>query len=237
MLDSRPPVDLFGVAHLAALAATVAASVGLSMVLQRRPAEQVDRRVRAGLAAFLVLMTTLHVLWVLDNREVVVWEFLPLHLCDLSIFVGLYALWTRRRLAAELLYFWTCSGTFLAMILPAIDRGFPSFRFFIYFGLHGGVVVTSVVLVYGMALYPDRRSPLRAFGLTLIYIALITVVNFTAGQNYLFLVHKPPEETLLDYMGPWPVYVFVALAIGLGLFYVLNWPFRKRESGRAKLSG
>jgi hypothetical integral membrane protein (TIGR02206 family) len=230
MLDSRPPVDLFGVAHLAALLGTVAAAIGLSALLRRQPSVMVDRAVRVGLAAFLVLATTLHVLWVIDNREVVVWEFLPLHLCDLSIFVALYALATKQRLAAELLYFWTCSGTFLAMVLPAIDRGFPSFRFFIYFSLHGGVVVTSLVLIYGLGLYPDRRSPLRAYGLTMLYIVPIAILNFATGQNYLFLAHKPPEETLLDYMGPWPIYVFVALAIGLGLFYVLNWPFRTRDA-------
>jgi hypothetical integral membrane protein (TIGR02206 family) len=230
VIDSQPPVELFGVAHVAAIFTTVAASIGLSVLLRRHDSNgRLDVGVRLGLAGLLVAMTTLHVLWVLDNREVVVWEFLPLHLCDLSIFLALYALLTKQRIAAELLYFWTCSGTFLAMVLPAIDRGFPSFRFFIYFGLHGGVVLTSVVLIYGMGLFPDRRSPLRAYSLTLIYMLMITVVNFAAGQNYLFLAHKPPEETLLDYMGPWPVYVFVALAIGLGLFHVLNWPFRTRE--------
>jgi hypothetical integral membrane protein (TIGR02206 family) len=232
MLDSRPPVDLFGVAHVAALLTTVAASIGLSTLLQRHRSDRVELAVRAGLAAFLLLMTALHVLWVIDQREVTVWEFIPLHLCDLSIFVALYALWTKQRLAAELLYFWTCSGTFLAMVLPAIDRGFPSFRFFIYFSLHGGVVVASIALVYGIGLYPDRRSPLRAFGLTLIYIVVIAALNFMTGQNFLFLAHKPPERTLLDYMGPWPIYIFVALAIGLGLFYLLNWPFRNRDASR-----
>lgn len=230
MLDSRPPVDLFGVAHLAAILTTVAASIGLSALLRKRSARATDLAVRVGLAGFLLLSTTLHVLWVLDNREVTVWEFIPLHLCDLSIFVALYALLTKHRVAAELLYFWTCSGTFLAMVLPAIDRGFPSFRFFIYFMLHGGVVVASVVLVYGMGLFPDRRAPQRAFGLTLIYMAAIAVVDYATGQNYLFLAHKPPEETLLDYMGPWPLYIVVALAIGFGLFHVLHWPFRARAA-------
>ncbi|HLT39803.1 MAG TPA: hypothetical protein VK034_26150, partial [Enhygromyxa sp.] len=85
MLDSRPPVDLFGVAHIAAILTTVAASIGLCTLLRRRPSDALDRQIRVGLSIFLVAMTTLHVLWVLDNREVVVWEFLPLHLCDLSI--------------------------------------------------------------------------------------------------------------------------------------------------------
>ncbi len=227
VIDSKPPVELFGVAHFAAVLATVSVGVGLSRVIRRRPA--LEPTVRAGLAGLLLVMTTLHVLWVLDNREVTVWEFIPLHLCDLSIFLALFGLLGKQRRAAELLYFWTCSGTFLAMILPAIDRGFPSFRFFIYFGLHGGVVIAAIVLVYGMRLYPDRRSPLRAFAMTLAYMAAVAVVNLATGQNYLFLVHKPEQETLLDYMGPWPIYIGVALAIGLALFYLLNWPFRTRE--------
>lgn len=229
MIDSRPPVELFGVAHVAALLTTMGLCVGLSVALRRRPRAKLELGVRLGLAGLLVLATTMHVLWVIDNRGATVWEFIPLHLCDLSIFLALYALLSKQRLAAELLYFWTCSGTFLAMVLPAIDRGFPSLRFFIYFALHGGVVVTSVVLVYGMGLTPDKRSPPRAFGLTLIYMAAVAVVDFATGQNYLFLAHKPPQETLLDYMGPWPVYILVALTIGLGLFYVLNWPFRNVE--------
>lgn len=231
MLDSRPPVDLFGVAHVAAMLTTVAVGFGLSVVLRRRPFPSVELGVRLGVAAFLVLMTTLHVLWVIDNRAATVWEFIPLHLCDLSIFLALYTLLTKQRIAAELLYFWTCSATALAMVLPAIDRGFPSLRFFIYFALHGGVVVSALVLIYGLRLYPDRKSPLRAFALTLIYGAVVIVVDLAAGQNYLFLAHKPPEETLLDYLGPWPIYIFVVLAIGLALFHLLNWPFRKREPG------
>jgi hypothetical integral membrane protein (TIGR02206 family) len=228
MLDSRPPVDLFGVAHLVAMLATVTVAALLCAGLRRRASLSFERSVRLGLAAFLVSMSALHVLWVLDNRPVSVWEFIPLHLCDLSIFLALYALLTKQRLAAELLYFWTCSGTFLAMVLPAIDRGFPSLRFFIYFSLHGGVVVVAIVLVYGLGLQPDRRSPLRAFGLTLIYTLVVALIDLATGQNYLFLAHKPGEETLLDYMGPWPIYIVVGLSLGLGLFHLLNWPFRGR---------
>jgi hypothetical integral membrane protein (TIGR02206 family) len=234
MLDSNPPVELFGIVHVGALLATVGVGVALSVALRRRDSASLELAVRIGVASFLVVMTTLHVLWVLDNREPSVWEFIPLHLCDLSIFVALYALLTKQRLAAALLYFWTCSGTALAMVLPAIDRGFPSLRFFIYFSLHGAVVVSALVLVYGMRLYPDRRSPLRVFGLTLIYGAVVILVDLASGQNYLFLAHKPPEETMLDYMGPWPIYILVTLAIGLGLFYLLNVPFRKREPGSSE---
>jgi hypothetical integral membrane protein (TIGR02206 family) len=224
------PFILFGPAHLGALLLTIALAVGLSWPLHHRGSAQLETAVRLGLAVFLIAMTTAHVLWCLDHRPVTVWEFLPLHLCDLCIFVSLYALLTKHKLAAELLYFWTCSGTLLAMVLPACEYGFPNQRFFIYFSLHGGIVVTSVVLVYGLGLRPDRRAPLRAFGFTLLYTLIIAIVDFASGQNYLFLAHKPAQETLLDYFGPWPLYIFVALAIGLGLFYLLALPFMRSET-------
>lgn len=230
------PFVLFGPAHLGALLLTILLAVALSWPLHRHPSPRLETGVRLGLAVFLIVMTTAHVLWCIDHRPVTVWEFLPLHLCDLCIFVSLYALLTKQKLAAELLYFWTCSGTFLAMVLPAVEYGFPNQRFFIYFSLHGGIVVTSVVLVYGLGLRPDRRSPLRAFGLTLLYTLVIGIVDFASGQNYLFLVHKPPQETLLDYLGPWPVYIFVSLAIGLGLFYLLALPFFRDAQPRPAVS-
>jgi hypothetical integral membrane protein (TIGR02206 family) len=226
------PFDLFGPAHIGAMLMTFAVAIGLSLALHRRPSPTLEHGIRIGLAGFLVLATTAHVFWVLDHRAVTVWEFLPLHLCDLCIFVSLYALATKQRLAAETLYFWTCSGTLLAMMLPACETGFPTSRFFIYFSLHGGIIIVAVFLVYALGLRPDRRSPLRAFGITLVYTAIIAGVNFATGQNYLFLAHKPPQKTLLDYLGPWPVYIFVSLAIGLGLFYLLVLPFWRNEAVR-----
>jgi hypothetical integral membrane protein (TIGR02206 family) len=219
------PLTLFGPAHLGAMLATLAVAVGLSFALHRRQSPGLERGVRIGLAVFLVVATTFHVFWAIEHRPVTVWEFLPLHLCDLCIFVALYALATKQRLAAETLYFWTCSGTLLAMVMPACETGFPSLRFFIYFSLHGAIIVVAVVLVYALALRPDRRSPPRAFAITLVYTAVIALVNFATGQNYLFLAHKPDQATLLDYLGPWPIYIFVSLAIGLGLFYLLALPF------------
>lgn len=223
--DMETPLILFGPAHIGAMVLTFVVAIGLSLALHRRPSPTLEYGIRIGLAVFLIAATTAHVFWCLDHREVTVWEFLPLHLCDLCIFVSLYALATKQRLAAETLYYWTCSGTLLAMMLPACETGFPTARFFIYFSLHGGIIVVAVFLVYALGLRPDRRSPLRAFGITLAYTAIIAVVNFTTGQNYLFLAHKPPQKTLLDYLGPWPIYIFVSLAIGLGLFYLLTLPF------------
>ncbi|MCA9696440.1 MAG: TIGR02206 family membrane protein, partial [Myxococcales bacterium] len=202
---AAPPLPLFGPAHLVGIVGPVLVGAALALLLRRGHGPRVELAVRVGLAVFLIAMTALHVHWLIEYRNTAVWHFIPLHLCDLAIFVSLFGLASKRRILAEVLYFWTCSGTFLAMVLPNTDAGFPELRYFIYFGLHGGVVATAIVLVYGLRLYPDRRSPLRVFAVTLGYTACIAVVDFVWNQNYLFLDHKPTQKTLLNYMGPWPL--------------------------------
>jgi hypothetical integral membrane protein (TIGR02206 family) len=161
-------------------------------------------------------------------------QSLPLQLCDVAIFIAAVALWTRRQLAVEVSYFWGLAGTIQALFTPDLPQHFPTYPYFQYYIAHGGVVAAALLLVVGMRLQPSPWAAVRVAGLTIAYALLVGVVDAVTGANYMYLRSKPPSPTLLDVLGPWPVYILSAGVIAAVLFAILDAPFR---IGRATRSG
>jgi hypothetical integral membrane protein (TIGR02206 family) len=158
---------------------------------------------------------------------------LPLELCDAAMVLTVVTLLRPRRPTAELVYFWSASGSVLAMLTPDLRWSFPRWEFVIFFGLHGLVLASALLLVFGLGLRPRRGAPLRVLGITAGWAAFVALVNFVIGTNFMYLRQKPPVATPLDWMGPWPVYIVAAALVALALFELLAVPFR-REWKRAR---
>jgi hypothetical integral membrane protein (TIGR02206 family) len=186
--------------------------------------------VRWSLTAFLLGGVSAYLTAEAVTGDLSVWDFLPLHLCDFAIFVAAYALVTENRLAAEITYFWALSGTVLAMVMPDVAGGFLDWRWMAYFTMHGAVVVSAVVMAAGLGLSPRSGAPWRVLGWTLAYALVVAVVDLVTGANFLYLRRKPLEPTLLDWFGPWPIYIAVVAVVALALFHLLMLPFRKASA-------
>ena len=218
---------LFGPDHWAVLTLTAAAAVTAVALARRSRERPAGRALRAGLALFLLAGTVGYVVAELRAGRLTAWDLAPLHLCDFAIFVAVFALLTLDRLACELVYFWAGSGTLLAMVTPDVWLGFPDWRFLLFFGMHGGVLVSALTLTFGFGATPRPGAVRRVFLFTLAYAAIVAAVDFSFDKNFLFLRGKPQTRTLLDALGPWPVYLVAAGALGLALFVLLNLPFRR----------
>jgi uncharacterized membrane protein YwaF len=87
-------------------------------------------------------------------------------------------------------------------------------------------VVAALLLTIGFRLRPRPGAAGRAFGITAGYAALVGAANVALGTNFMFLRERPPNPTLLDWFGPWPVYIGVAGGLAYLLFWLLALPFR-----------
>jgi hypothetical integral membrane protein (TIGR02206 family) len=218
--------DLLAPEHVAALVAIATATVVLVVAARRRPG--------AWLKVLAVVLVVDEVSW---------WVFLsagggepgqraqplPLQLCDVAIFIAAAALWTRQSLLVEMTYFWGLAGTMQALLTPDLPQQFPSYPYFQYYIAHGGVVAAALVLVVGLHLRPRKWAVVRVAAVTIAYTAAVAAVDAITGADYMFLRSKPPSPTLLDALGPWPVYLFSAAVIAVLLFALLNAPFWLRR--------
>ncbi|MDP8943265.1 MAG: TIGR02206 family membrane protein [Actinomycetota bacterium] len=220
-------MQLFEPEHVAALVVTAVACAAVAWGGRRRPGPWLVRASRAlavAIAATYVAEGAAYALrgeWSLEIN-------LPLHLTDAATIVAVLALLDPRPILVELTYFWGLTASLQAVITPELSYGFPDLFFFTFFVIHAGVVLAAILLVVGRRLGPRRGAVVRAFLATAAVAFVAAIGSLATGGNYMYLREKPAMGSLLDLMGPWPVYIVSAGALALGLFLLLDAPFRRR---------
>lgn len=221
----QPYLPLFGPTHLALVAAIAAAAAGLGWWCRRAPSAA--PRVRAALGLLILINELVWYGYRYSTEGNRFPEGLPLHLCDLTVWLAAVAALTRRQWAFEFIYFAGLAGASLAILTPDLWTPFPSYPAIYYFAVHGLIVITAIVMLWGCGWRPRPGCLLRVFAVVNLFAAAVGAFNQWFGTNYMYLCKKPASATLLDWFGPWPVYIAVGELFALALFALLWLPFRR----------
>ena len=214
---------LFGPLHLGLLVVTAATAAVLSRLCRQRriPRRAVRRAIGYGLVV----------------NELIWWRFryshegvhlrnLPLQLCDATLWTSAVASIRPAAPIVEFAYFAGMAGAGMALLTPDLWSPWPTYPAIYFFVAHGGIVVAVCVLIFG-GIAPLRPGAVwRAFGMVLGFAAVIGAVNAIAGTNFMYLCKKPGNASLLDALGPWPMYLAASAVVALGLFWLLWLPAR-----------
>jgi hypothetical integral membrane protein (TIGR02206 family) len=150
----------------------------------------------------------------------------PLRLTDLATVVAGYALWSHRRWAYALTYYWCLTLSTQALVSPALQSpDFPSKEFLAFWAIHLAVVWAAIYLTWGIGMRPDWRSYRIAVGVTAVWAALTFAFNTVAGTNYGFVNAKPETASLLDVLGPWPWYLGTVALLLVTVWALMTWPW------------
>ncbi len=164
---------------------------------------------------------------------------LPLQLTDAISATAIIALWTRRMLAVELLYFWSLTASLQATLTPDLSASFPSVYYFTYFVYHVGAIVGACLLVLGCRLYPRPGAVWRVYAATFAVTVAAALGDVLTGGNYMYLREKPEHSSLLNVLGPWPWYIASTAALALALFALVklltDWIRRHDRSAEREL--
>ena len=219
--------QFLGVPHIVALSLTIVLPIALSVLVRK-----VDSSVVANVVCYL-LAATLIVneigIWIyraatVQSFSVFVQSYLPLHICGVALFVVVLVLLCRNQTLYEIGYFWGIVGTLNAVLTPQLGVGFPHYRFFQYFIVHGGIVVSVLFATWGLRMRPTLKGLLRSFLFVNLYMVFIAGVNLLLKSNYMFIC-EPPYTKSPFFFAPWPWYILILDGVALILFFVVYSPF------------
>lgn len=207
-----------------AVIAVFAAGAVLLVWLGRRQSDAAARRLGrvAGIVTVLIYLgAALNAL----NPPGLAWS-VPLHLTDLATVTAAYAMWSQRQWAFALTYYWGLVLSVQALISPVL-RGpdFPHYQFLGFWAIHLLVVWAAIYLTWGRGMRPSWRDYRITLTVTAVWAAVTVAFNSIAGTNYGFLNRKPDNASLLDLMGPWPVYPMVGFALVAAVWAAMTWPW------------
>lgn len=221
--------ELFGAVHLSLLGSTALLGVLVVWGVRRirgADAEGVATRI-AGWA--LLAVTLMWMVWVMLPANWDVGRSLPLHFSDALRFITAVALIWRPRWAVAVCYFWGLTLNSQALLTPHPDQlmGLSVDTVF-YWGLHIAVFLAPLALIWGVGYRPQWRDFAVAYGLTLLWAALAMTVNAMIGTNYAFLNHRPEGSSVLDVLGPWPMYILAQTVLVALVWALMTWPWTRR---------
>ena len=230
-------MELFSARHLLWIGVAVLFAAGCANMRRWPPDGRAHVAFRTALFA-LVLVNELS--WFAYRHFAVgipITDNLPLHLCDLSVFVLFAGLATGGRLWSELAYYAGVVGALLAVCFPAISETRidpPHRRDSLFpdpcrFGRRGVLFIT-----FGCRYRPPARAILRSYIAIHLYALAITPLNLYIGTNYFFTLSAPKQLAFIHAYPHWLFLVAVS-AIFLTVFALMHLPFAwpRRDGDRA----
>lgn len=227
--DEPATFAAYDTSHQAAIGILI---VGIGLLIwagrRLRLTDPDDRLGKALSLVTLALTVPLQILYFTPSY----WDLqktLPLQLCDLASFVAIYALWTHKRWAVGLVYYWGLTLTTQAIITPDLATAFPDPVFLLYWGMHLIIVWAAVYLVWGRGVRPGWDTYRVAVAATATWAVTIYTFNVVVDTNYGYLNAKPKAASILDVLGDWPGYVLAEIAIIVAVWALATWPWTVRR--------
>ena len=225
--------ETYGTSHLVVLAIFAVGVVVVTLLARRwreTPKESTFRRALA--VAIFAVALPLQILQFTPDQ----WDLqtsLPLQLCDFGWVFAVHALWTRNRLSATVTYLWGITLTSQGILTPDLHSDFPEPRFLMFWGMHLLVIWAAFALVPGLRILPAWHTYRLTVAITAAWAVCVYVFNVIVDTNYGYLNRLPKSASLLDYLGPWPLYVVLEIVIIAVVWALLTWPWTREATRRS----
>jgi hypothetical integral membrane protein (TIGR02206 family) len=221
-------LKLLGPDHILIVASIPLAAGLLAAWSRRHPASA--RSIRLGLGFLLLGNEVVWYTYASYNGLLQFPEGLPLQLSDLALWLTLISAFTIQQGIFEVAYFAALAGSSMAILTPDLWAPLLSYPTIYFFLEHGLVVCTVLYLIWSGQARPRASRFWRIFGILNLWALGVGIFDGIFNTNFMYLCRKPASPSLLNYLGPWPVYLLASEGLALIFLGLLLLPFRKTPS-------
>ena len=152
-------------------------------------------------------------------------ESIPLQVCDVVSLLGAIVLLKPFRIGRAVLFFCAFPLTTQAIITPDGTQDPSTIRFWLFWTLHGSILVASFYDVVFERYRPTVRDFVYVAVVDVAYFAVVVPLDIVFKWNYGYIGSANPEsKTLITSLGPWPQRIFIIAGLGFAaqlVFYII----------------
>lgn len=151
---------------------------------------------------------------------------LPLHICDLGMFMAPGALLLRWRWLRDMAYFWGLGLSSLSFIYPDLSFGPAHFQFWVFWMGHAAVLTAALYDVLARSFRPHWGDWLFAVKFSTVYALYIFSLDAYFHLNYGYIGKSyNGQRSPVDFLGPWPWRVPLMYVMALVVMFLLLLPW------------
>ena len=224
-------IPFYGAIHIAELLITI----GLSFALFRfyKKANKATRRRTLLVLTVLIILDEILKYVATISTDQWLWQYLPLHLCSINIFVCTIHTITESDKVKDFLYAVCIPGAMLALLMPSWFVA-PVFN---VMHIHS-FTIHALLLIYSVVVLADGYRPnLRRIPYNAMYLILMTIpiyfLNKLLNTNFMF-TNKPNEVFLTEWLyklfGNYYIFAFPFILIIIWIIIYIPWLMKPKKS-------
>jgi len=227
--------NAYSLSHAVVMLFITVAVVGACVLGRRWRGTPTERNFRLSWSLGIVVFQAYAIVWFLLPGNMDVRESLPLHLCDLAVWVAAIALVTQWRPMRAVLYFWAIGLSTQAFFTPVLQEGVTHPKFWFFWVGHTQIVGSAIYDVIALRFRPTVKDYLHGTVANVLYAALVLPINLVFGLNYGYIgavlpetqtiLHKLPETYVLRLLSIFVIVQTVTTALWL------VWPAARLITG------
>jgi len=196
--------------------------VPLSLVLffkEKIKASPSEKVIRYTIVAIGMLAEFNLYAWYLLNGVRDVLQIIPTTLCGFTLYLSAYCMLTLDKKLSPMMYYFIF-GAILSFSVADITHGYDRIRFYLFFMVHGAILVNTLYLNVIHNLKPTKEAMYR--GMKILLVVLVIAYGFSHIFHHdFFYLYEPPFEDFPIYQALYDVgRIWYALAVAIS-YYIL----------------